>query len=306
MEYFTDLNITQSIPSVITIGNFDGLHLGHRKLITTAKQYGCRNHYKSIAFSFYPHPSIVLNKNEFAGMIFSRNEKKKRLEQLGIDIYIECPFTKEFSNISAKDFVEKILLSQLNAKIIVIGSNNKFGKNQEGNVHFLKEGAEEWGLSIIEITPVLHDNLIVSSTRVREVLANGNIEKVNELLVVPYGITGTIVEGKKLGRQLGYPTANILAQNNRLYPPNGVYFTKTKYKNRIYNSVTNIGCNPTVNNDKIKVIETYINDFCHMAYGKKIDVEFYKWIRKEHKFESLEDLINQLNIDVDLSRKYFK
>ena len=305
MRYLTNLNSSHNKASVITIGNFDGLHLGHRKLIYTVKKLAIENAYESIVFSFHPHPHKLLNKKDFPGMIFSREEKRKRLEEIGIDTYIEYPFTKEFANYSAKEFVENILLKQLNAKIIVLGSNNKFGKNQEGNVNFLKERTSLWGLSVIEIPPVLHNDLVVSSSRVREELIKGNIEIVNELLSLPYIVKGTIVEGRKIGRQIGYPTANILPEKDRLYPPNGVYLTKTKYRNKTYNSITNIGCNPTVRG-KNRIIETYIDDFCQMVYGESICIKFYKWLREERKFSNLDELVEQLNSDAKICREYFK
>jgi len=171
-------------------------------------------------------------------------------------------------------------------------------------VNFLKEREAKWDIKVVEISPVLDNSLIVSSSRIREELMKGNIEKVNELLTLPYIISGTIVEGRKIGRQLGYPTANLLPKKDRLYPPNGVYLTKTKYKNKIYNSITNIGYNPTVNG-KNRVIETYIDDFCTMVYGEKITIEFYKWLRAEKKFSSLDELVQQLDLDVKTCREYF-
>lgn len=304
MKYLTNLDNPLDKPSVITIGNFDGLHLGHRKLISTVKELALAYHYESIVFSFYPHPHEVLKKDDFPGMIYSREEKRERIEETGIDTYIEYPFTKEFASYSPEEFVVNILIEKLHAKIIVIGSNNRFGKNQEGDVNFLKEREVKWDIKVVEISPVLDNSLIVSSSRIREELMKGNIEKVNELLTLPYIISGTIVEGRKIGRQLGYPTANLLPKKDRLYPPNGVYLTKTKYKNKIYNSITNIGYNPTVNG-KNRVIETYIDDFCAMVYGEKITIEFYKWLRAEKKFSSLDELVQQLDLDVKICREYF-
>ncbi|NLK20809.1 MAG: bifunctional riboflavin kinase/FAD synthetase [Epulopiscium sp.] len=305
MKYISNVNISQNLPSVITLGNFDGIHLGHRKLINTVKKVGEDMGLQSIIFSFYPHPQIVLNKGNFPGMIFSRNEKKKRLEEIGIDTYIEHPFTKEFANISPEEFVEKILIKELNTKIIVIGTNNKFGKKQKGDIHFLREREKQWGISVIEMTPVLYDNAIVSSTRVREELLKGNIEKVNELLEVSYSIIGKIVKGRNLGHKLGYPTANILPYKDRIYPPEGVFITRTKYKAKVYNSVTNIGFNPTVNG-KVKNIETHMIDFNKSIYDEEIEVEFHKWIRKEQKFSNLQGLMSQLKLDVNESKRYFE
>lgn len=305
MKYLSNLNISQANPSVVTLGNFDGIHLGHRKLIETVKMIGKEKDYQSVVFSFYPHPQIVLKKSNPIGMIFSRYEKKNRLEEIGIDLYIEYPFTKEFADISPEEFVEEILIKQLNTKIIVIGSNNRFGRQQKGNVQFLKEREKKWGLSVVEIPPVLYKDKIVSSTRVREELAKGNIKKVNELLNVPYIISGKILEGKKLGHTLGYPTANILSQENRLYPPNGVYITRTKWNNHFFRSVTNIGYNPTVNG-KEKVIETYVIDFNKNLYNEIIEIEFYQWLRKEQKFSNLEGLIKQMKKDVDSAELFFK
>ncbi|WP_058485199.1 bifunctional riboflavin kinase/FAD synthetase [Defluviitalea phaphyphila] len=305
MKYISDSSIYQNKFSVVTLGNFDGIHLGHRKLIETVKKESKKRGYQSVVFSFYPHPQLVIKKNNFQGMIFSRNEKKKKLENMGIDIYIEYPFTKEFANISPEEFVKDILIKQLKTKVIVIGSNNRFGRKQEGNVQFLKEREKKWGISVIEISHVLKDNKIISSSRIRKELLNGNIQKVNELLGSPYVISGNVIEGKKLGRILGYPTVNISSQEERIYPPNGVYITRTKWNNKNFYSVTNIGYNPTVNG-KNKNIETYIIDFNKDIYGEMIEVEFYKWVRKEQKFESIDKLVEQLKKDVNIAKLYFK
>lgn len=306
MKYISSLDISQNHSSVVTLGNFDGIHLGHRKLIETVKSVSREGNYQSVVFSFYPHPQIVLNKAHALKMIFSRSEKKHRLEQMGIDLYIEYPFTKEFANVSAEEFVEEILIKQLKTKIIVIGSNNKFGRKQQGNVQFLKEREKKWGLKVIEISPVLYQGTVVSSTRVREELAKGNINKVNELLKVPYIIMGKVLQGKKLGNTLGYPTANIATQEDRLYPPNGVYITRTKWNGQYYNSVTNIGYNPTVNG-KNKVIETYIIDIDldNHLYNQVLEIEFYQWIRSEQRFSNVEKLTQQIKKDVELAKSYF-
>ncbi|KAE9637084.1 bifunctional riboflavin kinase/FAD synthetase [Defluviitalea raffinosedens] len=304
MKYISNSSISQNQPSAVTLGNFDGIHLGHRKLIETVKNVSKEENYQSIVFSFYPHPQMVLKKDHSIKMIFSRSEKKHRLEQMGIDLYIEYPFTNEFADISAEEFVEEILIKQLHAKVIVIGSNNKFGKQQKGNAQFLKEREKKWGLKVIEIPPVLYQGEIISSTRVREELSKGNISKVNELLGIPYIIMGKVLEGKKLGNTFGYPTANIAAEKDRIYPPNGVYLTRTKWNGKYYHSVTNIGYNPTVNG-KNKVIETYIIDFNSNLYNEVVEIEFYQWIRSEQKFSNVEELIKQMKKDVDLAKTYF-
>ena len=259
--------------TVVTIGNFDGIHIGHKKLITITKKYALDENLKSVVITFSPHPlEIVKNKSPF--------------------FYI---FSEE----------ENILIEKLNCKILVVGEDYCFGKNRTGNVNVLKKICEEKGIKVIKISNIVIDGERVSSSIIRECLNNRNIKKANLLLNKPYYIFGKVVEGNKLGRTIGFPTANIIPTQNKLLPPDGVYITKTKYNNRIYDSITNIGKNPTVNNID-RTIETYIFDFNQNLYNQNIKVCFYDWIRGVKKFNGIGELKGQIAKDINIAINFLK
>ena len=290
--------------TVVTIGNFDGIHIGHKKLITITKKYALDENLKSVVITFSPHPlEIVKNKSPFF-YIFSEEEKDMEIKKENVDYFIKYPFTKDFSNVSPEDFVN-ILIEKLNCKILVVGEDYCFGKNRTGNVNVLKKICEEKGIKVIKISNIVIDGERVSSSIIRECLNNRNIKKANLLLNKPYYIFGKVVEGNKLGRTIGFPTANIIPPKNELLQPDGVYITKTKYNNRIYDSITNIGKNPTVNNID-RTIETYIFDFNQNLYNQNIKVCFYDWIRGVKKFNGIGELKGQIAKDINIAINFLK
>lgn len=290
--------------TVVTIGNFDGIHIGHKKLITTTKKYALEKGLKSVVITFSPHPLEIIKNNLSFLYIFSEEEKNREMEKENIDFFIKYPFTKDFANISPKDFIN-ILIEKLNCKILVVGEDYCFGKNREGNVEVLKKICKEKGIEVIKIYNIVIDGERVSSSTIRQCLNNRNIKKANLLLNKPYYILGKVVEGNKLGRTIGFPTANIIPLKNKLLPPDGVYITKTKYNNKMYNSITNIGTNPTVNNIH-RTIETYIFDFNQNLYNKEIEVYFYDWIRSVKKFKGIEELKGQIAKDINIANNFFR
>lgn len=304
MDYITGNHISLDKNSAITLGNFDGIHLGHRKLINTVKQYAKKHNLISVVCSFLPHPKIVFKSEPNFALILTPEEKKERISKMGIDVYIEFPFDLKFASTAPKEFAEKFLFENLKAKIVVVGENYTFGSKKRGNPELLKQIGKKYNASVISVPSIEYDGDVVSSTRVRNLLENMELEKVNSLLKEPYSIIGTVIEGKKLGRKLGFPTLNILADPIKLFPVNGVYATKTVYNNFIYNSITNIGYNPTVNGE-IKTVETNVLNFNKFVYGEKVEIQFLKFFRHEMKFNSVEELKNQMDIDTKRAIQYF-
>lgn len=303
MKILKDFNLQEKKYSAITIGNFDGLHLGHKKLIKTTKKISLQNNFNSVVFSFNPHPLQVLKNNDKFLYILSKKEKERELLKEGIDIFINYPFDVKFSKISPDHFID-ILCDKLKCKSLIVGEDYCFGKDRIGNVNTLISIGKKRGLDVIKIPNVVIDGERVSSSKIRECLLNKNIKKANLLLNRPYSIIGEVVEGNKLGRTIGFPTANIIPDDNRILLPDAVYITKTKYNNKIYNSITNIGKNPTINNSK-RTIETFIFNFKENLYGKEIEVLFYEWIRDGKKFSGIDELKNQIKEDTNVAKHFF-
>lgn len=305
MKHINTSDFKIESPSAVTIGNFDGLHLGHRKLIEIVKNHALAQGLSSAVFSFSPHPLTVLHGGPDIQMIVSPEEKVHLLEQIGVDYFIEYPFTKEFADITAEEFINKILMEQLNCKLLVVGEGYKFGRNQLGDAGTAKETGERYGLEVI-IVPHLEDNGIkISSTVIRELIAKKQFFLAEKYLSRPYFIGGKVAEGKKVGRTIGFPTINLIPFENKLLPPDGVYLTKTICKNAVYNSITNIGNNPTVGG-KLKTVESYLFGYEGSLYGEIVWVEFFEWLRGVIKFDNIEGLRVQINNDVKAAEKYFE
>lgn len=304
MEHITDTKIRQHQPTAVTIGNFDGLHMGHRALIGLTKQFAEEEELKSVVFSFSPHPMFVFGKPDFA-LVMAPSEKEYMMQQMEVDVYIEYPFDKEFSSMTPEQFACDLIFDQLNCKVLIVGENYKFGKNQSGDYELLRILGEQRGVKVIYVPSVLFEGDRVSSTRIRQCLKEKNLEEANHMLTSPYFILGEVVQGKKLGRTIGFPTINIKAHPKKLFPPNGVYATKTLYNGKLYHGVTNIGKNPTVDGTT-KIVETYLFDFKKMVYGEIVQTYFYKFIREEQKFPSVEALRQQMERDAESAKQYFR
>jgi riboflavin kinase/FMN adenylyltransferase len=283
--------------TIVTIGTFDGIHIGHKKilknLISTANKEGK----KSVLLTFFPHPRMVLQKDKAILLLNTLDEKSMLLENMGLDYLIIHPFSKEFSRLTALDFVRDILVNKLNTSKLIIGYDHHFGKNREGNIHQLKEYSSLYDFDIEEIPAQDIDDVSVSSTKIRTALKKGSLKTANTYLGYQYMLSGIVVSGKQLGGTIGFPTANIeVKESYKLIPSTGVYIIKTQINSVVLYGIMNIGFNPTVLG-KHQTIEAHLFNFSEDLYGKKITVTLIHFLREEQKFNSVEELVDQLNID---------
>ncbi|MBI2280112.1 MAG: bifunctional riboflavin kinase/FAD synthetase [Bacteroidetes bacterium] len=283
---------------VLTAGTFDGVHLGHKKIIDKVVQSAKKIDGESVILTFFPHPRMVLYpEGNDLKLLNTIEEKIELLQQLGVDHLIIHPFSVEFSRITSLDFVREILVNKLNTKKLVIGYDHQFGKNREGSFEHLKEYGPLYGFEVEEIPAQEIQQINISSTKIRNSLLIGEIQAANQFLGYHYFINGTVVEGSQVGRQMGFPTANIeVAEDYKLIPGNGVYAVKIVLENAIYNGMLNIGTRPTIKGDNV-TIEVNIFNFNQEIYNKPIRIEFFEKIRNEVKFNELADLQQQLNHD---------
>ncbi|ONI42270.1 riboflavin biosynthesis protein RibF [Candidatus Epulonipiscium fishelsonii] len=283
--------------NIVVLGNFDGLHRGHQQLFECAKVEAKKQTPEAevIGLSFFPPPSWVLAQNP-KQLLTSSEEKRDRLIQIGINKFIEYPFNNIVAKMSPEEFFRGVLLEQLNAKTIVIGNNYYFGKNKVGNASYMEQLGKKYNVNICIVKDIKDNNTIISSTQIRALIAQGKMLEAQTLLGYPYMITGEIVHGRALGKTIGFPTANISANLYKVYPPNGVYATKFKVKNKLYTSITNVGNNPTVKGVE-KTVETNIFNFNENIYGEIATVYFFDYLRPEKRFDGLDELIKQISID---------
>ncbi|MGL5124569.1 MAG: bifunctional riboflavin kinase/FAD synthetase [Fusobacteriaceae bacterium] len=284
--------------SYIAIGNFDGVHIGHKELIKSAVNSAKRHSGVSVIFTFYNHPREVIEHHETPKLINSVEEKSYLLEKLGVDYLVLQPFNKEFCNLSAEEFIEKVMKQQLNSKEIFVGFNFGFGKNRSHGVKELEEICEHYKIKVREIQPIKVDEKVISSTLIRKLILNGDLPGVNHLLGEPLTIIGEVIHGKKLGRTIGFPTAN-LERKDKAYLPYGIYgaVVKIENENKEYDAVVNIGKNPTLKPGE-KSIEVHILNFSGDLYGKKLIVQLIKHIREEMKFSGIDSLKEQITKDI--------
>tara|TARA_Y100000739_G_scaffold98487_1_gene84527 strand:- start:321 stop:1241 length:921 start_codon:yes stop_codon:yes gene_type:complete len=291
------IKIPKSNFNITTIGSFDGIHLGHKKILQTITKSAKKNNGKSILITFWPHPRYVLKKNNDFKLLTSLDEKIKIFEENKIDILYVIDFSLKFSKVSAYNFVKNILLDELKTNCILIGYNNNFGKNREGNIKYLEQNKNIFNIDVISIPKQSVDKISISSTKIREYLINGKIQSANQLLGRKYSINGKVVRGNGIGRKINFPTANIqINEPKKLLPKNGVYAVKVILNKKTYLGMLNIGYKPTIENKK-KTIEVNIFKFSKDIYNNKISIDFIKRIRNEKKFKNLNELKKQLIID---------
>jgi riboflavin kinase/FMN adenylyltransferase len=292
---------------VVTIGTFDGVHLGHQKIIENLKNKANEIGGESVIITFSPHPRMVLFPDSHnLRLIQTEEEKYKKLELTGIDNLIVYPFTFDFSRISAMEFVRDFLVNKLNIHTIVIGYDHQFGRNREGNIHYLKEVSSIYDFHAIEIPAKEIDEVNISSTKIRNAIADGHIEIANQFLGSPFEMQGTVVQGNQLGRKIGFPTANLLLTDNyKIIPGDGVYVVRVKYNELLYNGIMNIGLRPTIEENLEKRVEIHIFDFKQDIYNKSLEIQLLKKIRDEFKFDSIESLKNQIQHDKNFALHYF-
>ncbi|MFY0654238.1 MAG: bifunctional riboflavin kinase/FAD synthetase [Cyclobacteriaceae bacterium] len=284
--------------AIVTSGTFDGVHVGHRKILDGIREQAHGAAYNSVVLTFWPHPRFVVNPNEKALKLLSTFEEKVQLlREANIDYLIKIPFTKEFSKLTSEEFIQKVLIDKIGTKKLVIGYDHHFGKNREGSFDYLQENASRFGFEIQEIPRQDVDHVGVSSTKVRNALLEGKVYIASEYLGRPYQISGKVVSGNNLGTGLGFPTANIKLQDDyKLIPGNGVYAVKVEVGGNIHEGMMNIGNRPTVDG-KNQSMEVNIFDFDRDIYNETVTVHFVKRIRDEEKFDGLAGLTAQLHED---------
>ena len=294
-ENLQDYNSTK--PSVVTIGTFDGVHIGHTKIINQLTTISLKNNLKSILLSFFPHPKMVLQNDNELKLINTIQEKERLLNSLNLDYLIIKEFTKDFSRLSALEFVRDILVNKLNAKHIIIGYDHHFGRNRTANIEQLKEFGELYDFKVTEISAQDIDDIAISSTKIRKALINGEIKLANKFLGYNFFFSGDVVHGNNIGKTISFPTANIkVDQPYKLIPKNGVYIVKTIIDNQTTFGMMNIGYNPTFDG-KQKSIEIHFLNFNKNIYHKNLTIEMIMRIRNEIRFNSVDDLKKQLGQD---------
>jgi len=306
VKVYRDINNFKAKNPVVTIGTFDGVHLGHQKVIERLKAYAQKYNGESVIFTFYPHPRLVTAPNEGNLRLLTTLEEKTALfEKTGIDHLVIFPFTKSFSELSYKEFVKNILVEKINTRCLVVGYDHRFGKNREGGFEYLKECAKKHAFDIEKLDALLMDESNISSTKIRESLENGNIARANRYLGYRFTLHGTVVEGERVGRKIGFPTANIEASDvHKLIPGYGVYAVEIKLSGKNYRGMLNIGTRPTFNNNADnRSIEVHIFDFSGDIYNKEITLIFAGKIRAEKKFSGPEALVEQLKKDKEAAQK---
>jgi riboflavin kinase/FMN adenylyltransferase len=306
MKVINDLNeINQELQNTyIALGNFDGVHKGHQMLINKCKDLALKNNCKSVVITFHPHPQLILNKN-IKGLITTKSIKEKLIEKMGIDYLVFLPFSKEFSNISPQEFFYNIILKFFKPKCIIVGFNYTFGKSGRGNIDNLKEIGSKEEFDVEIIPPYYLNGKLVSSSLIRNYLNDGNIKLVYYYLGYYPSIIGKVGHGEKIATKLGYPTLNLIPEKHTLFPSNGVYATITENNNKKLFSITNIGFKPTFGIHE-KTIETHILNFECDIYNKNVTIQFVEKIRDEKKFNTSNELINQIKSDIQNVENIFE
>lgn len=308
--YFT-LEIRHSIfdftptqKTYVTIGTFDGVHIGHQKIIKKLVAEAKKANKQSVLLTFFPHPRMVLQKDVSIKLINTIEEKSEQLRRLGLDCLLIHPFSKDFSRLTALDFVRDILVNQLNTDKLIIGYDHHFGKNREGNIEQLTEYSHLYDFVVEEIPAQDIDDVSVSSTKIRRALQQGHLKTANDYLGYAYTLRGTVVTGQQLGSKIGFPTANIqIKESYKLIPKTGAYIVQAYLNNTVVYGMMNIGMRPTVNGTT-ETIEVHFFDFHEDLYGREITIELLYYLREEQKFDSIATLKQQLATDKQQALNY--
>ncbi len=288
--------------SIVAIGNFDGIHLGHHKILECLEKTAREYELFSLVLTFFPHPGKILGKNKLK-MIQTLDQKIREIRKFDIQALLIIPFDEQFASLTAQDFIRKIVLDTLRAKAIIVGKNFYFGKNRKGDVSLLHRLSSKFQFRVCPIPEVIQNGETVSSSLIRNLLQEGKIEKANRLLGRPYEIEGEVVKGQSRGKALGFPTANIETENEII--PQGVFITQTRVGSKILPSMTNVGKQPTFDQKDLH-IESFIIDFDRDLYGENIGIHFLKKIRNQMKFRTPDELTRQLKNDLQTTKAYFK
>ena len=276
---------------IVTIGMFDGVHAGHRAILSQMESLRQKNGGETVLLTFWPHPRIFFGKTDGFGLLTTIDEKMELLEQAGLDVCLVLPFSQEFAELSPESYITEILHKGIGAKSVVIGYDHKYGKSGSGTFDLMQEYGKNLGFSVEQITAYSVDSKTVSSTKVRNFISSGEIENANQYLSYNYFLNGTVVSGRHVGRIMGFPTANLHINSEwKEIPANGVYAGYAEFENHRNKAVINIGTNPTVSQENKSSIEAHVIDFQGDLYGKNLRLEFSKFIRNEQRFDSLHDL----------------
>ncbi|WP_271407015.1 bifunctional riboflavin kinase/FAD synthetase [Tenacibaculum soleae] len=299
-------DFTPTQKTIVTIGTFDGVHIGHQKIIKELVDEAKKTNKKAVLLTFFPHPRMVLQKDLSIKLINTIDERAQYLEKIGLDYLIIHPFSKEFSRLTALDFVRDILVNQLNTSKLIIGYDHHFGKNREGNIEQLTEYSHLYDFTVEEIPAQDIDEVSVSSTKIRKALANGQLKTANNYLGYNFSLTGKVVNGKQLGGQIGFPTANInVLETYKLIPKTGVYIVQSIINNNTIFGMMNIGNRPTVNGNH-QTIEVHFFNFNANLYNQTLTIELLYFLRDEQKFNSVNDLVIQLKKDKETAINFLK
>lgn len=309
----TALNIFQSIQdfsatkkTILTLGTFDGVHIGHKKILEKLTQNTENNKYESVVLTFFPHPRMVLQNQSDIKLLNTISEKIDLLEKTGIENLVIHPFDESFSRLAAEDFVREILVDQFHIHKIIIGHDHRFGRNRTANIDDLILFGQQFGFEVEQISAQEIDAISVSSTKIRKALSQGNMALANQYLGYNYFLTGIVAEGKRLGRTIGFPTANLkIKEDYKLIPTNGVYIIESTIDQKTIFGIMNIGYNPTVGGEHLS-IEIHYLDFDADLYGQELSVSILHYLRPEQKFDSIESLKTQIEKDRNNAISYLK
>jgi len=305
LKLFHSINDFQSTKkTILTLGTFDGVHIGHKKILERITQNTENGKYESLVLTFFPHPRMVLQEKSEIKLLNTINEKTKLLEATGIENLVVHPFNESFSRLTAEEFVHTILVDKFQIQKIIIGHDHRFGRNRTANIDDLIAFGIEYGFEVEQISAQEIQDVSVSSTKIRKALNEGNMTLANEYLGYDYFLNGTVVKGKQLGRTIGFPTANIhIKEDYKLIPKIGVYVVRAVVNEETVFGMMNIGFNPTVNGEK-QTIEVHLFDFDKDIYDQNIEVSLLHYIREEQKFSSVDALKEQLNNDKKVAVNY--
>jgi riboflavin kinase/FMN adenylyltransferase len=307
MNIYHSLDSIKSLENaVVTSGTFDGVHIGHQKILNRLKEISAQSNGESVVLTFWPHPRMVVSDDSQDLQLLSTiDEKIELFEALGIQHLAIIPFTRAFSELTSEEFIQQVLVEKIGTKKLVIGYDHRFGRNREGSFEFLKKNCAAYGFDVEEIPRQDIDDLAISSTRIRQALMSGQVGVAKGLLGRPYAVAGTVVKGKQLGRTIGFPTANLhLHESYKLIPANGVYVIKAYYQGKTYPAMLNIGVRPTVDGT-LRTIEAHLFDFHKEIYGEDLKLEILHYLRPERKFDGLDALVEQIRKDQASALEYF-
>lgn len=292
-------------PTVVTIGTFDGVHIGHRKIISRLIQASENTDFESLVLTFFPHPRMILQDNQELKLLNTIEERTHLLSDCGLQNLVIHPFDHAFSRLTAEEFVQTIIVEQFNCKKMIIGYDHRFGRNRTATIDDLIVYGEKFHFNVEQITAEEIHDVTISSTKIRKALEEGNITLANSYLGYNYLLTGKIKKGKGIGRTINFPTANLVVEESyKLIPKQGVYVIQSIWKDKLVKGIMNIGFNPTVNGEKLS-IEVHFFDFNEILYDKKIQIQVIHRLRDEIKFESLEKLKMQIQLDKEKALDYF-